>query len=249
MKKGVYWIVLLSVIIISIFISGVGVNVTKPHHNSTNISIGVDSISKTLDTITASNFVFPSHIYTSVLSLNPGHNVNQIWVSVKDGEMNLLQALSSQNKLCPANPVKSSYTSSPTDKSQPFHYANEIQLSSGKNLQEAIDAGDLCYFWYTNTNICSATCGGGTRTSYCSHNGVQVADNYCYGTKPSVSCNTQGCVWVLNYTGCLYNCYNLGPCSPSPRGTPCSPAGSRKICCYGGGCGANGGIFQGYICQ
>jgi hypothetical protein len=174
MKKGGYWITLLSIIIISVFISGVGVDVTKSYHNSTNISIGIDGINKTINEITASNFVFPSHIYASGVLLNPGHNINQIWVSVKDGEMTLYQALSSSNKLCPAIPLKTTYTSSPSDKSKPFHYANEIQLLSGKNLQEAIDAGDFCYIWYSNT--CS---------TYCSNKGTQVSDNYCYGTKPA----------------------------------------------------------------
>lgn len=231
MKKGVYFIIGLSVIIALVFVLGIGVDKTKAYHNSTNVSIGIDSLDKTIDAIAVSNFVFPSHTYTSVLSLNPGHNTNQIWVSVKDGEMNLSAALSSTNKLCPANPIKTSYASSPTDKTQPYHFANEIQLASGKNLQEAIDNGDFCYFWYTDTSLCSAICGGGTRTTYCNHSGVQVADSYCYGTKPSVSCNTQGCVWrILPGRGCVpatVSCSGSYCCSSyNPGGQACSPAGT-----------------------
>jgi hypothetical protein len=236
MKKGGYWIILLSIIIISVFISGIGVDVTKAYHNSTNITIGIDGINQTINTITAANFVFPPHTYASGLSLNPGHNINQIWVSVKDGEMNLSAALSSTNKLCPANPIKSSYTSSPIDKSQPYHYANEIQLSSGKTLQEAINLGDFCYSWYTNTISCSVTCGGGTRTTYCSRNGTQVADNYCYGTKPSVSCNTQGCVWTVERMGCIPASCSVFCPYPALTNTSCSPRNSTKMCGYNAGC-------------
>ena len=227
MKKGHLILFLFIIFFISLIVSA-GVDMTKAHHNSMNISIGIDGASQTIDAIAVSNFAFPSHTYISVLSLNPGHNANQIWASVKDGEMSLFQALSSTNKLCPASPIKSSYASSPTDKSQPYHYATEIQLPSGKSLQEAIDAGDFCYVWYTDDSSCSATCGGGTRTTYCSHNGVQVADNYCYGTKPSVSCNTQGCVWNLAYVGpSPGSCWSACPTA----GTACSPSGARGGCC------------------
>jgi len=238
MKRGyVYLFAGLFILTTIIFIASTGVDKTKAYHNSINVSIGIDSISQTIDTITASNFVFPSHTYTSAVSINPGHNLNQIWVSVKDGEMNLSQALSSTNKLCPASPVKTNHTSSPTDKSQPYHYATEIQLPSGKNLQEAIDAGDFCYSWYTNTSSCSLVCGGGTRTTYCNHNGIQVADSYCYGTKPSVSCNTQSCTWQpFVGKGCGPPIQNN--CNMTFIGTVCSPAGSIKVCYFGTGSSA-----------
>ena len=254
MKKGVYLIIGL-LILTAGFFSSVGVDNTKAYHNSINISIGIDGTSQTIDTIVASNFVFPSHTYVSTLSLNPGHNANQTWVSVKDGEMNLLQSLSSTNKLCPASPLKTNYTSSPTDKSKPYHYASEISLSSGKNLQEAIDSGDFCYVWYTDTSSCSASCGGGTRTTYCTYKSMQVTDNYCYGTKPSVSCNTQGCIWIQTGSNCIPTlCSNVGglsSCPSSPSGTACSPAGSVIRCGYPGGCGqAYGGcIVITYTCR
>lgn len=229
MKKG-YFVLFLVVTLFISLIASTGVDKTKVYHNSTNISIGIDGINQTLDTITPSNFVFFSHVYSSVLSLNPGHNFNQIWVSVKEGEMNLFAALQSTGKLCPANPIKTNYTSSPTDKSQPYHYATEIQLSSGKNLQEAIDAGDLCdYSWYTNSTSCNVSCGGGIQTTYCRNKlGAQVADSYCSGTKPSTICNTQACAWALVHVGPSPGC-SMASCTGSTTGA-CT-LGAQVMCC------------------
>ena len=237
MEKGGLFIFLFFVFFLITFVVGVGVDKTKSYHDAINISIGIDGINQTINAIAIANFAFPSHTYTFGMLINPGHNANQIWVSVRDGEMSLSAALSSTNKLCPASPLKTNYTSSPADKSQPYHYANEIQLQSGKTLQEAIDAGDFCYVWYTDTSSCTATCGGGTRTTYCSHNGVQVADSYCYGTKPSVSCNTQSCVWRPFGRGCIPSIYvSCGTsCCPShnPSGS-CSPEGKMCVDLYVG---------------
>ena len=245
-KRGIYLLIGFFILASLIFVIGVGVDTKKPYHSSSNVTIGIDGLNKTINEIIAGNFVFPSHLYSRGVKVNPGHSINETWVSVKDGEMTLYQALSSANKLCPASPVKTTYSSSPLDKSQPFHYASEINLSSGKTLQEAINAGDLCYYWNISSS-CSATCGGGTNLTYCSHNGVQVADTYCYAPKPSKSCNTQGCVWVIDYRSCMPS--SCGGGCPDIAGDPCSPAGSTKFCCVDYGCGAAGSLGIRFICK
>jgi hypothetical protein len=141
-------------------------------HSSTDFMIKVDTSTGTLQNAVDGNYFVQSHTYSSVQALNPGHSADEIWVSVKDGEMNLLQALSSMHKLCP-NPSKpTTYKSSPADKSKPYHLATEIQLASGKSLQQAINDGEFppgpsCYPPGSQSSCtsagmiqCDGSCGG-----------------------------------------------------------------------------------------
>jgi len=225
MKKGKLALLFFGILFISLIIAA-GVDKTKDWHDSTAVSIGIDGINQTIDAIMTINFAFPYHIYSSVLSLNPGHNFNQIWVSVKDGEMSLSAALNSTDKLCPASPLKN-YTSSPADKSQPYHYATEIQLSSGKNLQEAINAGTLC---------CSTSLG-----NYCTPSGTS---GYCINTQGTLACDGTTCIgttFKAAGTGCHCitpkcicafgdtTCINSGRCSTKCDTTQtCDSSGNCK---------------------
>jgi hypothetical protein len=112
-------------------------------HSGNNFFIKIDGVDRTLQYAINNNLFAGSHTYALSSSIpNPGHSANEIWVSVKDGEMNLLQALSSTNKLCPRSPPKTSYTG-PSDKSKAYHYASEIEISTGKSFQQAIDNGEF----------------------------------------------------------------------------------------------------------
>jgi hypothetical protein len=258
-KRYAYLLAGFFILITIFFISSLGVDKTKSYHNSQSILIGIDGNNQTLETITPGSFIFSAHNYTSIGSIDPGHNASQIWVSVQDGETTLINALTSSsfpNRLCPPK-INVTNASDYTNKNipNPGHLAIEIQLANGKNLQESINAGDLCdYSWYTNSSSCSVTCGGGILTSYCrSKLGAKVADNYCYGTKPSVSCNTQGCIWQLQPgRGCIPtdrpDCG--GSCCPyNPGSKACSPAGTSCIS-FGGQCtaGLSTSIYR-YICS
>lgn len=122
-------------------------------HSATNITVVVDGTQRNLN----SNFSFfmGTHNYTLGSSINPGHNANQIWVSVQDGETTLFNALNSSSfpyKLCPnpSKPLNYSTTTYCTSNittncvPNPSHFATDIQLSSGETLQQAINNGELC---------------------------------------------------------------------------------------------------------
>jgi hypothetical protein len=133
MKRGVIIFVLL---LLSISYTNAAIM-----HPASSIIINVDSTSRNLDA--GASYFIGTHSF-SIASLTAGqHDASQVWVSVKDGEMNLLQALQSINKLCPnpSNPI--TYSTSPSDKSKPYHFATEVTFSSG-NLQTAINVGTFC---------------------------------------------------------------------------------------------------------
>jgi len=180
--------------------------------------------------------------------LDPGHGADEIWVSVKDGEMNLIQALSSTNKLCP-NPSKPiTYTSSPTDKTKPYHYATEIQLSSGKTFQEAINDGDFCCVPETcsslgyecgtwddgcggtlNCGTCGANeeCSNGKCVSTC----VSNMGDSCYPSGVDASCTNPGTI------DCSGDCTGY---SYKPKGTNCGSEYYKSLFPYEKACDGAG---------
>jgi len=139
-------------------------------HSGNDFLIKVNNNVGTLNHAISGGYFTGTNTYSSVQALDPGHSADEIWVSVKDGEMYLLQALSSKNKLCPRSPPKTSYTG-PSDKSKAYHYASEIEISTGKSFQQAIDNGEFppgpsCYpsgseSSCTNAGViqCDGTCG------------------------------------------------------------------------------------------
>ncbi|MCL5018561.1 MAG: hypothetical protein M1416_02215 [Candidatus Pacearchaeota archaeon] len=150
LKKRFICLAFFFILAVSVFVFAVVDKTNRWHSSTADITLLIDSSEKTLQTAIDSGLLFGSHTY-SVSSSSPagGHNADKIWVSVQDGEMNLIQALTSSNSLCPANPLIIQYTG-PADKSNAYHYATEIEVTisdSPMSLQDAIDSGELCYSW------------------------------------------------------------------------------------------------------
>ncbi len=140
MRKGV--------IILVLFLFGISF-ISAANHTSGFVNVTVDNAFRNLNS--SSNYFFGTHIYASS-PFNPGHDANQIWVSVNGGEMTLFNALQN-NKLCPKSTSPLTYSYSPADKSKPYHFATEILYSPGKNFQQAINEGKLNSTYFT----CNAT--------------------------------------------------------------------------------------------
>ncbi len=136
---------------------------TPSHHYGENIFLRVDGDTKTLQQVIIMNeFRFDgSYNYSdppiSEIS-NPSHSANEIWVSVKDGEMYLFDAMGKPNKLCPASPLKDLYKG-PVDKSKVHHYADEIEISAGRSFQDAIDNNEFCCVPKTCASLGGYICG------------------------------------------------------------------------------------------
>jgi hypothetical protein len=154
---------------------------------------------------------------------NPGHNFDEIWVSVDGDEKTLQDALSIFNGLC-GSPPTTPYLSAPS--SLAYHFANEIEISPDTSLQDAIDSGDFCIIlpidgeWseWSAWSACSVPCASGTqsRTRTCTNPPPSNGGADCVGpSSESRACNTQMC------TG-----YGCGGC---PFGS--FSCGSGNICC------------------
>jgi hypothetical protein len=212
-------------------------------HLGSNIIVKVDSNNVNLDSST-SNFGV-GHTYSSTPDLTMGqHNASQVWVSVKDGEMTLLQALQSTNHLCPlANPT---LTYSSTSIPNPSHLATEIDLSSGKTFQKAINDGNFCPVngrwsdWSSWSDpagfsdgaggTCSKSCATGTqtRTRTCTNPAPSNGGAPCSGSASEIqNCNTQCCPvnggWS-EFGSCIAN---VGLCG----------TGTQTRTCIGASCG------------
>lgn len=199
-------------------------------HSGNDFLIKVNNSVGTLNqAISGGYFMGTTNTYSSPSSLNPGHTASEIWVSVKDGEMYLLQALSSSNKLCPASPLKTSY-SGPSDKSKAYHYANEIEISAGKSFQKAIDNGEFCCAPTTCASLgyeCgswSDGCGGTLNCGTCSL-GYTCSNGICMCTPTTCSNLGKQCGSWPNGCGGTLNC---GTCS---SGYTCNANGNCVITC------------------
>jgi hypothetical protein len=167
-------------------------------HNANNVSLNIDTASKTLQQA-ADQGLLRGHTYSSPTSVSGGeHNISQIWISVYSGEMNLLQALQ-QNKLCPKATKPLTY-SGPSDKSQAYHPATEINISFGsswKSFQQAINEGKFnitTFECYDNDVYSNNSCGnsmgkyqecgdsscGDYGAEYCNSNQHAVQDRTCH---------------------------------------------------------------------
>ena len=217
-------------------------------HGPRNISITINNIPKTLWDAASSSSKEQSltgidYTYSFASPVNPGHNASQIWVSVKDGETTLSNALSSSkfpNRLCPKSTKPTTYSTSPADKTQPYHYATEvlykepvyilgILITPGVTLQDAINNGEFavknyksnCYdndlYWYDSCdNIGSKKqeCGADSCDAW---SAKYISGNYYYQKR---TCHKRGC----NSTAisCFDNTYtevkNVGPVSTGGHG-------------------------------
>jgi len=199
-KKKRFLIAGVLISIISLLTIVAFIDKTESWHSADEILITIGSYTMTLEeAISHEVFLYgATKSYTTEIS-KPGHNADEIWISVNGNEMNLEQAAVIKN-LCGKDSPSSSYES---DISL-GQFANEIEISPGKSLQDAINIGDFCaYFWYTgpwgsciddpydyNPNNCIQT-----RVVYCRRNdGLQVADSYCSGIKPS---SVQSCTCTV----------------------------------------------------
>jgi hypothetical protein len=203
-------------------------------HNGTNVQIRAGSNTRALPieltTFCNTSNYFASITYGTVASISFGHDAGQIWVSVVDGEMTLLQALQSTHKLCPREDKPTTYLSAVPN---PSHLATEISLPSGKTLQQAINDGDYCT---TNAawglfSDCNLQCGGGTRSQLCIP-GACGGTNTCSGTAQTQSCNTQSCSLNCTPQDASWGPTTCGACSKTCGGgtQSCSQTCSGASC-------------------
>ncbi len=245
-KRG-FLILGILILFSGIFIAFAGAFVnTSQWHYSDNVSITFNGTVENLNPVLncLSNYACASQIFsTSYLDATPpvgGHSASQIWVSTKYGEMTLLNALNSSqpDKLCPASPPETSYTSHPPA-SMAYHYGTEIQVtinSVTESLQDAINGGFFCYYWNVGSWGTCFQSGTETRTLTCNAFDGSVVDNgNCTTAEPasSQSC-TPSYTWTDTGSGGMdYSC--LGgqmyspPCSIT-AGAACSPYGATGQC-------------------
>jgi hypothetical protein len=193
---------------------------------ASTINITVDGVQRTLGS--GVTFFIGIHTWTAGSSTDPGHNASQIWVSVQEGETTLLNALTSstfKHKLCP-NPTKpltyaASYCTTPGQvncRPNPSHLATEVNLSSGKSLQQAINDGDFC------------GCVPNTDTQTCGVN------NQCESPK-TVTCLSTGLwpsctpTYVPQGRACSGGCQDTGAngCSGDQSLSTCDGAGNCRL--------------------
>ncbi len=248
MKRGLVLIVIFLLFIQTYSVSAV-VAVTQP---ASSIVVNVDG-SPTSLTSSTSSFSFAGHTYSSISSLSMGqHDASQVWVSVKDGEMTLLQALQSTNKLCSnlSNPI--TYSSSPSDKSKPYHFATEVIGFTAGNFQQAINAGAFCCIpsCPDASTICVGTTytGGNGCGGSCSVVGAKPAVASYFGTCTSTSCTQVGAKPCLGGT-CGGSTAVCTPETSTPcYGTTCSSGtcnSATHTCCTSTGCAAASTVCNG----
>ncbi|MCK9596060.1 hypothetical protein M0R19_02670 [Candidatus Pacearchaeota archaeon] len=205
------------------------------------------------------NNTFPSNI----------HNASQVWVSVKDGQMTLAQALISEHKLCNISGAAQVLSIPAGNKilEGKYHYANETEIKirgTTMKLQDAINQNKFCYTYRWNSTgwgSCSATCGGGTKSEMFKcirEDKVIVNDDKCPTPKPTnnANCNTQHCEWRSDGSGCRATGAGIFKCS-DVSGQICDDgfywskyrsdlgSGSGDMTCYGDwGCCASSHSYE-----
>ena len=226
-------------------ISCISAAVTFP---ASNVSIKIDSTDRTAQYAADNGLLKGIQTYASATLTAIGqHDASKIWVSVQDGEMTLIQALQSTNKLCPKSTKPLTYSNSAPN---PGHYGTEVIFSSGKSLQQVINDGTLCttYSWITSKwspdNACPTTTF--TRTVYCKRDDGTNMGTIC-GTYSGCSCPTPAtsttttCTWgSKKYIQC--GCMNLwagstplctGMQDCSKEGKSCNSRSSSEYCAGG----------------
>ena len=141
----IFFILILEIIMVNAA-SGI-VNKTKSWHPENNITISVDGNEVNLHQVINRRFFTENHNYSvSSSALFQGHNLDEIWVSVNGNEKSLMQFLLLRYGLCGNS--KTLYYTGPNNKSKPYHYATEIEItidSSKMSLQDAIDSRTFCH--------------------------------------------------------------------------------------------------------
>jgi len=150
MKKGsklFYFAISLVVLIVAIFAVNAAVNnkASIGWEPASNVTIKIGTSNKLL---TDTNSLIGDFLLTSSLDVFSGttpisgHNADEIWVSVSGQETTLTQARATQG-LCGLTNPETTYSNSPS--TIQYHYATQIEMPSGKNLQEEINAGEVLY--------------------------------------------------------------------------------------------------------
>jgi len=194
-----------------------------------------------------------------------GHNASEIWISIKENgvrkEMLLKDAFSSARNLC-GDTDFSGYTNSPSPSTK-YHLATQVEVATGKSLQDAINAKELLY-----TNNYGVACTGsklyfadscnrpstnlktdcgvdgsvhGPYTFQCSSNQIIASGMYDHNGCSNNACfstPTPGTVTIACYSG--YTCVNgdtSGDCATSWISQYASfqtpPGGNVFVACAG----------------
>ncbi len=163
MKEGVklfYFAIFLVAIIAAIFSISAIVNNKDSigWESASDIKIKIDSSDKTLidaNSLVGDSLTLSSLDVSSGTAPVSGHNADEVWVSVSGQEMTLRQARATPG-LCGLNNPKTTYSTTPS--TLQYHYATQVEMPSGKNLQEEINLGNVLY-----TNNYSKICISNTR--------------------------------------------------------------------------------------
>jgi len=133
MKKGAIIFVLLV-----LSISYISAIVSFP---ASNVSVKIGGTDRTLQYAIDNSLLKGSYTYALSASIAIGqHDASQVWVSVENGEMTLLQAMQSY-KLCPKSGNPITYANPAPN---PGHYATEVKYSATQSVQDVINTGIFC---------------------------------------------------------------------------------------------------------
>jgi hypothetical protein len=243
MKRG-----LIFILVFLLSISYISAAVTFP---ANNVSIKVGNTDRTLQYASDNGLLKGTQTYASasISTIIGQHDASQIWVKTNSGEKTLLSALSSgANGLCGSG-SSLIYSSSP-DKSQPYHFATEVILSSGINLQTAINAGTFCGCVPGTTKSCGTNTACATYTDVtCTASGTWPTCTPTYVAFGSgTNCNGDNWHACDGAGSCLgYRGSGCGGCLLGTSGRGCSGS-------YIGDCTCNvpsGWVAKGtkYICS
>ncbi len=190
-------------------------------HNASDFQMEIEGNPMALQQAVDSGYMrrVASSYAASGLTFMGEHSASQIWVNVDGAEKTLLDALRSADGLCGSQQY-STYESSGIP--NPGHLATEIQLLSGKSLQQAINDGDFCgcvagaqksctvfssecvkYVDYVacNGGICDVTCGDYGIWPGCNVESYVARGTNC-GTDGWHSCDGAGNCEGFSGTGC-----------------------------------------------
>ena len=158
-KRYLYIIAGLLTLFAGVFVINAAVNKAKAWHFANDILITIGDFEGSLQQAIDEEYILGLPNLTQAYSQlipNPGHGADVIWVSVDGSETTLQNAISTIG-LCGSFSI-ASYTS--VDIPIQSHFASEIEISSGKSLQDAIDEGDFCCV--QDCTCASDTCVGDT---------------------------------------------------------------------------------------
>ena len=261
-KRCVYTIITLFILVAGIFTVYAAVIKERGWHDSDNILITVDGFSMTLQEAINNNVFISGATQSSTTEIpNPGHSANKVWVSVNGVETTLQDAISTIG-LCgnSSNPY--------IDSTSLGQFANEIEISPGTSLQDAINSGEFCCapdcsdagsYCVGDTYIdpnCGRTCEGTKLTADGGWSAWSACSVPCGGgtrtrtcTNPIPSCGGANCVGVgvesCNTQTCTWH-ITPGGCIPAvcwQISAPSCPAEGQSCSPFGSTFGCTLGAY------